>query len=350
VPTPVPPERVSSSPRKGAAVPGRVQGYDNPHVRFSKLNRIEQVDLDNDGDFEVLLEGVGTVESLPPDIPAVGFVSRTRLPFENPLVAVLRRARGSQWDLLLIGHLPLLCNQSQDPDTCDELDAFRSVRFRFDDRPQVALQITRAGEPHLVETHMYRMDRGRLETTFSTTAARSGVEVDFGPPGIRRRIAIDTFLNKDLPSRYRSFTLTTSYVFGDQKFRILAENLDPEWNERQAADLSYWGLVHQSSFTGELARLQERQKKATAEAPWMLDPVELVKKRFPDARDVRLGNKQSGVAVVYFDRIGCPAHVVVYQPLREWEGEKAFWDFAVIRSADEAAYECLGEEPVGGRP
>jgi hypothetical protein len=78
--------------------------------------------------------------------------------------------------------------------------------------------------------------------------------------------------------------------------------------------------------------------------------VELVKKRFPDARDVRLGNKQSGVAVVYFDRIGCPAHVVVYQPLREWEGEKAFWDFAVIRSADEAAYECLGEEPVGGRP
>jgi hypothetical protein len=96
VPTPVPPERVSSSARKGAVPSGRVQGYDNPYVRFSKLTRIEQVDLDNDGDFEALLEGIGTVQSLPPDIPAVGFVSRTRLPFENPLVAVLRRARGSQ--------------------------------------------------------------------------------------------------------------------------------------------------------------------------------------------------------------------------------------------------------------
>jgi hypothetical protein len=244
----------------------------------------------------------------------------------------------------------LLCSQAEDPDSCDELEAFRSVRFRFDDRPQVALQIAHAGEPHLVETHMYRMDRGRLETTFSTTAARSGVEVDFGPAGIRRKIAVDTFLNKDLPPRYRGFTLTTIYVFGDRKFRILSESIDPEWNERQTADLSYWGLLHQSSFAGDLVRLQERQRKAAAEAPWMLDPVELVKKRFPDAREVRLGIKQSGVAVVYFDRIGCPAHVVVYQPLREWEGDKAFWDFAVIRSPEEAAYECLGEEPVGGRP
>jgi hypothetical protein len=349
IPTPVPPERVSSSPRKGAAPTGRVQGYDNPHVRFSKLTRIEQVDLDNDGEFEVLLEGIGTVQSLPPEIPVVGFVSRTRLPFENPLVAVLKRSRGSQWDLLLIGHLPLLCTQAQDPDSCDQLEAFRSVPFRFDDRPQVALQIVHAGEPHLVETHMYRLDRGRLDTTFSTTAARSGVDVEFGPAGIRRKIAIDTFLNKDLPSRYRSFTLTTTYVFGDRKFRILSESLEPEWSERQAADLAYWGLVHQTSFAGELARLQERQRKA-AEAPWTLDPVELVKKRFPDARDVRLGIKQSGIAVVYFDRIGCPAHVVVYQPLREWEGEKAFWEFAVIRSPEEPAYECLGEEPVGGRP
>jgi hypothetical protein len=349
IPTPVPPERVSTSPRKGAAPTGRVQGYDNPHVRFSKLSRVEQVDLDNDGEFEVLLQGIGTVDSLPPDIPAVGFVSRARLPFENPLLAVLKRAGGSRWDLLLVAHVPLLCTQAEDPDSCDELDAFRSVRFRFDDRPQVALQITHAGEPHLVETHMYRLERGRFETTFSTTAARSGVEVDFGPAGIRRRIAVDTFLNRDLPSRYRSFTLTTTYVFGDRKFRILSESLEPEWSDRQTGELAYWGLVHQASFAGDLARLQERQRKA-AETPWTLDPVELVRKRFPDASNVRLGIKLSGIAVVYFNRIACPAHVVVYQPLREWEGEKAFWDFAVIRSPEEGAYECLGEEPVGGRP
>jgi hypothetical protein len=196
---------------------------------------------------------------------------------------------------------------------------------------------------------MYRLERGRFETTFSTTAARSGVEVDFGPAGIRRRIAVDTFLNRDLPSRYRSFTLTTTYVFGDRKFRILSESLEPEWSDRQTGELAYWGLVHQASFAGDLARLQERQRKA-AETPWTLDPVELVRKRFPDASNVRLGIKLSGIAVVYFNRIACPAHVVVYQPLREWEGEKAFWDFAVIRSPEEGAYECLGEEPVGGRP
>ena len=59
--------------------------------------------------------------------------------------------------------------------------------------------------------------------------------------------------------------------------------------------------------------------------------------------------KQAGVAVVYFERMGCPAHVVVYQPLRFVEGEKSLWDFAVIRSPEEPAYECLMEAPIKGQ-
>ena len=346
--SPVPPERPASI-RKGAAPLPSAQRYENANIRFSKLRRVEEVDLDNDGVFEALVEGIGTVKSLPPDLPAVGFVSRARLPFENPLLAVFKR-RGRDWDLLLVAHLPMRCSQTDDPAKCDQLLAFRSVPFRFDDRPQVALQIIHAGEPRLAEAMTYRLDRGRLETTFSSALPRSGIEVTFGPEGITRKVAVDTFINKELPPRYRSFTLTTSYVFGERKFRILSESLEPEWNEREDLDLSYWGLVHQSTFAGDLARLQERQKKAASEAPATLDPAELVKKRFPDARDVRVGLRQPGVAVVYFERIGCSAHVVLYQPLRQWEGEKSIWDFAVIRSPEEPAYECLAEAPLRGSP
>jgi hypothetical protein len=345
-PTPLPPQRVSSSQNKGAIVERRVRRFENPFLSFSKMTRVEEVDLDNDGVAEMLVEGMGTVRRLPPDIPAVGFVSRTRLPFENPIVAVFRRAKGADWSPLLVGHLPLRCKQRDDPARCDELHAFRSVQFRFDDRPQVALQILYAGEPQLSETHTYRLDRGRLENTFSIAVSRQGVDVTFGPDGITRKIAVDTFINKDLPPRYRSFTLTSSYVFGERKFRILSETLEPEWSERADLDLSYWGLVHQSTFGSDLARLEERQKKSASETPWVLDPAELVKKRFPDARDVRVGLKEPGLAVVYFERIGCPAHIVVYQPLREWEGEKSLWEFAVIRSPEESAYECLGEPPM----
>jgi hypothetical protein len=39
----------------------------------------------------------------------------------------------------------------------------------------------------------------------------------------------------------------------------------------------------------------------------------------------------------------------MYQPLREWEGEKSLWDFAVIRSPEEPAYECLAEAPLRGQ-
>jgi hypothetical protein len=345
-PTPMPPQRVSSSQNKGAMPERRVRRFENPFLSFSKMTRVEEVDLDNDGVAEMLVEGMGTVRRLPPDIPAVGFVSRTRLPFENPIVAVFRRAKGADWSPLLVGHLPLRCKQRDDPARCDELHAFRSVQFRFDDRPQVALQILYAGEPQLSETHTYRLDRGRLENTFSIAVSRQGVDVTLGPDGITRKIAVDTFINKELPPRYRSFTLTSSYVFGERKFRILSESLEPEWSERADLDLSYWGLVHQSTFGNDLARMEERQKKAASEAPWVFDPAELVKKRFPDARDVRVGLKESGLAVVYFERIGCPAHVVVYQPLREWEGEKSLWEFAVIRSPEEPAYECLGEPPM----
>lgn len=346
VPTPAPPERVPSSQKKGAVPERRIPRFENPYVSFSKLDRVEEVDLDNDGTPEAIVEGIGTVHGLPPDVPAVGFVSRTRLPFENPLVAAFQKGKGTEWNLLLIGHLPLKCTQSDDPAKCDELYAFRSVRFRFDDRPQVALQIVHAGEPHLSETRLYRLDRGRLEETFAIAAPRSAVEVSFGPDGVTRRIAVDTFINKDLPARYRSFTLTTNYVFGERRFRILTESVDPEWSEREDLDLSYWGLVHQSTFASDLARLQERQKKAGPEA---FDPVELARKRFADARDLRLGVKQAGVAVVYFERVGCPAHVVLYQPLRQMEGEKSLWDFAVIRSPEEPAYECLGEPPMKGQ-
>ena len=104
--------------------------------------------------------------------------------------------------------------------------------------------------------------------------------------------------------------------------------------------------MHQPTFGSDLARLQERQRKAPTEAPWTLDPAELVKRRFPDARDVRVGVKEAGLAIVYFERIGCQAHVVLFQPLREWEGEKSLWEFAVIRSPEEPAYECLAEAPV----
>jgi hypothetical protein len=344
----VPPERVPASQRKGAVSERRIARFDNPYVSFSKITRVEEVDLDNDGTPEALVEGIGTVRSLPSDVPAVGFVSRSRLPFENPILAVFQKGKGADWNVLLVGHLPQRCSQADDPAKCDQLYAFHTVQFRFDDRPQIVLQIVHSSEPHLSENGVYRLDKGRLETTYAVTAPRSALDVEFGPDGITRRIAVDTFINKELPPRYRSFTLVTSYVFGERKFRVLSESVEPEWSEAAADELGYWGLVRQSTFAADLAKLAERQKRAEA---WALDPIELVKKRFADAKEVRLGVKENGVAVVDFERPGCPAHVVVFQPLRRTEGDKSLWDFAVIRSAEEPAYECLGEAPMtGSRP
>ena len=347
-PTPVPPARVPLSQRKGAVPEKRIGRYENANVSFSRLTRIEETDLDNDGVAEALVEGIGTVHSLPPDIPVVNFVSRTRLPFENPICAVFKKGKGNDWDLLLVAHLPLRCKQSDDPARCDGLIAFRTVEFRYDDRPQIALQIAHAGEARVTETATYRLDRDRLETTFSAAGPRNGLDVSISPEGIVRRIAVDTFIDKELPPRYRSFTLTSNYVFGERRFRIASETADPEWGEHADLELSYWGLVHQSTFASDLARLQERQRRAAVEAPWSLDPAELVKKRFSDARDVRVGSRHAGLAVVYFERVGCAAHIVLYQPLRETEGEKSLWDFAVIRSPEEPAYECLMEAPLKG--
>lgn len=346
IPTPVPPEREGRQNRGAAPAPDRRGArYENRSVRYSKVTRVEEVDLDRDGVFEALVEGVGTVRSLPPDIPAVGFVSRARLPFENPILSVFKRAPGGDWDLLLAAHLPQQCTQSADTARCDELLAFRSVDFRFDDRPQVALQIVRAGEPRLSETYMYRLDKGRFDTTFSAVLPRAAVEVDFGPAGITRRIAVDTFINSALPPRYRSFTLTTSYVFGERRFRIVSESVEPEWADRGVLDLSYWGLVHQPTFSEDLVKLKERQAKVSGE-PWALDPVELVKRKYPDAKGTRVFVKQPGLAVVTFERAGCIAHLVVFQPLREWDGEKSLWDFGTIRSTESSDYECLPEPPV----
>ncbi len=345
VPTPVPPERVPSSARKGAVVEKRIARFENPYVTFSKITRVEEADLDNDGVAEALVEGIGTVKSMPPWMLAVGFVSRSKLPFENPILAVFQKGKGNEWNPLLVGHLPLRCSQTDDPSKCDQLETFRTVLFRFDDRPQVALQIVHAGEPRLVEAQVYRMDNGRLDPTFAITAPRSAIDVTISPDGVTRRIAVDTFINKELPPRYRSFTLVSNFVFGERKFRILSETVEPEWSDHADTDLAYWGLVRQPVFAPELARLAERQKRAEA---WAFDPVETVKRRFADAREVRLGVKESGVAVVEFERPGCPAHVVVYQPLRPAEGEKSIWDFAVIRAAEEPAYECLGEAPLRG--
>src|SRR5712691_886771 len=67
--SPAPPERLPSSIRKGAAPLPSAQRYENANIRFSKLKRVEEVDLDNDGVFEALVEGMGTVKSLPPDVP-----------------------------------------------------------------------------------------------------------------------------------------------------------------------------------------------------------------------------------------------------------------------------------------
>ena len=94
IPTPLPPEREGRQ-HKGAAPDRRVARYGNPYVSFSKLTKVEEVDLDRDGAFEALVSGIGTFKGLPPDIPAVGFVSRTRLPFENPILAVFKKGKGN---------------------------------------------------------------------------------------------------------------------------------------------------------------------------------------------------------------------------------------------------------------
>ena len=105
-----------------------------------------------------------------------------------------------------------------------------------------------------------------------------------------------------------------------------------------------WSTSPRSRTISCGCRSGRRRSRPRRRGPWI--PLELVKKRFPDARDPRVFVKQPGLAIVTFERVNCPAHIVLYQPLREWEGEKSHWDFAVIRSPEEPAYECLAEPPV----
>lgn len=346
-PTPVPPQRVAQT-RKGGPPAQRVARYANSHVTFTRLQRVEEVDLDRDGSFEALVEAIGTVRGLPSGAPTLGLVSASRLPFESQLLTVLER-RGAEWRVLFLGHLPLRCGQADDLARCDQLIAFRSVRFRFDDRPQVVLQIQHAGEAGLHETITYRHSGKALEPTFSAILPRDSVEVAVDPAGIRRRLAVDTFVNRELPARYRSFTLATSFIFGDRRFRVHSETVEEEWSERGDLELTYWGLVHQPSFASDLEKLRDRGRRGAADPGPPPDPAEIVRRRYPDASDVRVGARQPGLALVYFRRPGCLARAVLYQPLREWEGERTAWEMAVIRSRRETPYECLDEPPVSSR-
>jgi hypothetical protein len=342
-PTPVPPQRERAT-RKGGPPTQRVARFSNPNVTFTRLQRVEEIDLDRDGTFESLVEGIGTVRSVPVSAPTLGLLSASRLPFESQLLTVFGR-QGADWGVLFLGHLPLRCGQADELARCDQLLAFHSVRFRFDDRPQVLIDIQHAGENGLHETHTYRHNGSSLEETFNATLPRDSVEVSADPVGIQRRLAVDTFVNRDLPPRYRSFTLATSFIFGDRRFRVHSETVEPEWSESGDLELTYWGLVHQPSFAADVEKLRERTRRGGAEAP-ASDPGEVVRKRYPDASDIRISSKQRGLALVYFRRPGCLARAVLYQPLREWEGERSAWEMAVIRSRRETPYECLDEPPV----
>src|SRR5262249_30057155 len=200
-------------------------------LAFSRLLRVEEVDLDRDGDPEVLVEGIGTAKKIPEETLTVDFVSRQRLPFESPILAVMKRA-GEEWKTLLAVHVPLRCGQSDDLSTCDQLMTFRTIRFRFDDRPQVVLQILHPGESGVNETFAYRLVNGKLETTFARTLPRVTADAAIDPNGIVRRLAVDTFVNRELPSRYRSFTLKSFFVFGENRFRVYSESIEEPFSDR----------------------------------------------------------------------------------------------------------------------
>ncbi|MEP7131541.1 MAG: hypothetical protein ABI914_00150 [Acidobacteriota bacterium] len=346
IPTPQAPPRVIET-RRGIMPRERVR-FSSRDLSFSRLINVEEVDLDRDGVSEVLVDGIGTVVKLPADAPTVGFVSRYRLPFESPLLAVLKKV-GAEWKPLFIAHVPLRCGQSDDLSSCDQLLSFRIVRFRFDDRPQVVFQMLHPGETGLNETLALRLVKGKLEQTFSVSLPRASVAVSIDPNGIERRLAVDTFLSRELPDRYRSFTLRTFFTFGENRFRISADAPENPWtSDRSAIELSYWGLVHQSGFSSEIEKMRDRQRREPPDA-WSLDPVEVVKKRYPDATRVRAGARGAGVCIVYFERPNnCQGHAFLYQPLREWEGEKTFWEIASLRGQKDFPFECLEEPPLFG--
>lgn len=344
IPTPQAPPRIEHS-RKGAVSLERVTRFSSKEIAFSRLLRVEEVDLDRDGGTEVLIDGIGTVLRLPEDLPAVGFVSRYRLPFESPLLAVMKKV-GDEWRPLFVAHVPLRCGQSDDLSTCDQLVQFRSIRFRYDDRPQVVFQMLHPGDTGLNETYAYRLVRGKLETTFSVALPRASVSVSIDPNGIERRLGIDTFVNRELPVRYRSFTLRTLFVMGENRFRIASDVPEEAWSaDPNDTELAYWGLVHQPVFSTDVERLRDRSKKETE--TWVLDPAEVVRRRYPDATKIRVGTRAAGLAVVFFERPNnCHAHALLFQPVREWEGDKSFWEIAAMRGQKDFPFECFEEAPL----
>lgn len=344
VPTPQAPPRVEDA-RKGVAPRDRVARFPSRELSFSRVLRVEEVDLDRDGVAEALVDGIGTVQKLPEDVPALGLVSRFRLPFESPLLVVLKKS-GEEWRPLFIAHVPLRCGQSDDLSTCDQLLQFRTIRFRYDDRPQVVFQMLHPGDSGLNETYAYRLNKGKLETTFAVSLPRVSVSVNVDPNGIERRLAVDTFVNRELPARYRSFTLRTLFVFGENRFRIASDTPEEAWSaDRADVELAYWGLVHQPVFAPDIERLRDRQHKEVD--PWALDPVEVIHRRFPDATKIRVGSRVAGLCTVYFERPNnCHGHALLYQPVREWEGDKTFWEIGAMRGQKETPFECLEEPPL----
>lgn len=344
IPTPQAPPRIEHL-RKGAVSLEKSTRFQSKEISFSRLLRVEEIDLDRDGGSEFLVDGIGTVLRLPDDVPAVGFVSRFRLPFESPLLAIMKKT-GEEWHPLFVAHVPLRCGQSDDLSTCDQLVQFRSIRFRYDDRPQVVFQMLHPGDSGLNETYAYRLVRGKLDTTFSVALPRVSVSVSIDPNGIERRLAVDTFVNRELPARYRSFTLRTTFVFGENHFRIATDTPEEAWSaDRTDVELAYWGLVHQPVFAADIERLRERHRQGVE--PWALDPAEVLRRRYPDATKIRVGSRVAGLAVVFFERPNnCHGHALLYQPVREWEGDKSFWEIGAMRGQKDNPFECFEESPL----
>ena len=258
---------------------------------------------------------------------------------------VMRKA-GARWQPLWIAHVPLRCGQSDDLSSCDQILQFRTIRFRFDDRPQVLFQMLHPGESGLNETYAYRLSRGRLETTFSASLPRSAVKVSVEPNGIERRLAVDTFLNRDLPTRYRSFTLKTLFVFGENRFRVASDVLEDVWTrDRTATELAYWGLVHEPGFAAEVEKLRERQSSARRVVPRSR------RKSSGTVTPTRRGSAsatagaRASASCTSTGRTTAMRTRCSISRLREWEGERTFWEIASFRGQKDTPFECL-EEPL----
>ena len=189
VPTPVPPERVSESQKKGACAERRITAVREPlrqlleaHARRGGRPRQRRRRRGPRRGRS------GRSAGCPPGHPG----RRLRLAHASALREPDPRrppeGKGADVEPPARRAPAAALPQTDDPTKCDELYAFRSVLFRFDDRPQVALQIVHPGEPRLSETHHVpagprasstRRSRSRCRARASTstsgpTASRAG--------------------------------------------------------------------------------------------------------------------------------------------------------------------------------